>query len=102
MAGRQELNAELLEDTPGALWNNGIIDAARQAAAPNLARIVVAIDPAAKADETGIVVVGKDTKVTAICWEIGCRRSDVVDDPMSRRDRMSPRNPMSRTSISRE
>jgi predicted phage terminase large subunit-like protein len=64
--GRQELNAELLEDTPGALWSHGIIDAARQAAAPNLARIVVAIDPAATsgedADETGIVVVGKDTQ----------------------------------------
>src|SRR5207237_10153504 len=28
----QELNAELLEDTPGALWSHGIIDAARQAA----------------------------------------------------------------------
>ena len=64
--GRQELNAKLLDDTPGALWNNGIIDAARQAAAPNLARIVVAIDPAASsgenADETGIVIVGKDTQ----------------------------------------
>jgi predicted phage terminase large subunit-like protein len=64
--GRQELNAELLEDTPGALWSHGVIDAARQAAAPNLARIVVAIDPAATsgedADETGIVVVGKDTQ----------------------------------------
>jgi predicted phage terminase large subunit-like protein len=62
--GRQELNAELLEDTPGALWSHGIIEAARQAAAPNLARIVVAIDPAATsgedADETGILVVGKD------------------------------------------
>src|SRR5438105_13022123 len=62
--GRQELNAELLEDTPGALWSHAIIDAARQAAAPNLARIVVAIDPAAssgeEADETGILVVGKD------------------------------------------
>src|SRR5262249_28630443 len=45
--GRQELNAELLDDTPGALWSHGIIDAARQSAAPNLARIVVAIDPAA-------------------------------------------------------
>jgi phage terminase large subunit-like protein len=45
--GRQELNAELLEDTPGALWNHAIIDATRQAAAPHLARIVVAIDPAA-------------------------------------------------------
>jgi predicted phage terminase large subunit-like protein len=64
--GRQELNAELLEDTPGALWSHRIIDAARQAAAPNLARIVVAIDPAVTsgedADETGIVVVGKDNQ----------------------------------------
>jgi predicted phage terminase large subunit-like protein len=62
--GRQELLAEVLDDTPGALWSHGIIDAARQAAAPNLARIVVAIDPAAAtgedADETGIVVVGRD------------------------------------------
>jgi phage terminase large subunit-like protein len=62
--GRQELNAELLGDTPGALWSHGIIDAARQAAAPHLVRIVVAIDPAATsgedADETGIVVVGRD------------------------------------------
>ena len=64
--GRQELNAELLDDTPGALWSHGIIDAARQAAARQLARIVVAIDPAATsgedADETGIIVVGKDTQ----------------------------------------
>src|SRR5215470_16619391 len=62
--GRQELNAELLEDTPGALWSHEVIDATRQAAAPNLARIVVAIDPAATsgedADETGIIIVGKD------------------------------------------
>jgi phage terminase large subunit-like protein len=62
--GRQELNAELLEDTPGALWSHAIIDAARMTAAPLLQRIVVAIDPAVTsgedADETGIVVVGKD------------------------------------------
>jgi len=62
--GRQELNAELLEDTPGALWSHAIIDATRQAAVPPLARIVVAIDPAVTsgedADETGIIVVGKD------------------------------------------
>src|SRR5690349_16896082 len=42
------------------------IDAARQTAAPNLARIVVAIDPAASsgedADETGIVIVGRDNQ----------------------------------------
>jgi phage terminase large subunit-like protein len=62
--GRQELNAELLDDTPGALWSHAIIDAARVSAAPSLHRIVVAIDPAVTsgedADETGIVVVGKD------------------------------------------
>jgi phage terminase large subunit-like protein len=63
--GRQELNAELLDDTPGALWSHAIIDAARMSVAPLLQRIVVAIDPAVSsgedADETGIVVVGKDT-----------------------------------------
>src|SRR5438270_8691720 len=41
-------------------------DALSVIAAPNLARIVVAIDPAARssedADETGIVVVGRDTQ----------------------------------------
>ena len=62
--GRQELEAEILEDTPGALWSHGLIEAARATAAPELRRIVVAIDPAAgsgeHSDETGIVVAGKD------------------------------------------
>ena len=62
--GRQELEAELLDDVPGALWTRGIIEAARAQAAPTLARVVVAIDPAAtstaEADETGIIVAGKD------------------------------------------
>ena len=60
--GRQELEAELLDDVPGALWLRDAIEAARVAAAPDLSRIVVAIDPAASAgegaDETGIVVAG--------------------------------------------
>jgi phage terminase large subunit-like protein len=58
------LNAELLEDVPGALWNRGIIEAARVSAVPELVRVVVAIDPAVTAsedsDETGVVVAGKD------------------------------------------
>jgi len=63
--GRQELKAELLEDTPGALWSHGIIEAARRSVAPvEMTRVVVAIDPAVtsgeEADETGIIVVGKD------------------------------------------
>jgi phage terminase large subunit-like protein len=60
--GRQELFAELLDDTPGALWNYAQIDALRVPRAPALRRIVVAIDPAVTAneesDETGIVVAG--------------------------------------------
>src|SRR5258708_4246706 len=60
--GRQELDAEILEDVPGALWSHGVIDAARAETAPELTRIVVAIDPAVSSDEhaaeTGIVVAG--------------------------------------------
>src|SRR5579862_821718 len=62
--GRQELDAELLDDMPGALWQRGIIEAARIGSAPELARVVVAIDPAAgsgeHSDETGIVAAGRD------------------------------------------
>src|SRR6516164_4957215 len=62
--GRQELDAELLEDTPGALWSHGSIEASRLRLAPDMTRVVVAIDPAVtsgeEADETGIVVAGKD------------------------------------------
>jgi phage terminase large subunit-like protein len=61
--GRQELNAELLEDTPGALWTLETLERSRRTTAPELARIVVAIDPAVSShegsDETGIVVAGK-------------------------------------------
>src|SRR6516225_181707 len=62
--GRQELDAELLEDTPGALWSHGSIEASRLRLAPDMTRVVVAIDPAVtsgdEADETGIIVAGKD------------------------------------------
>jgi phage terminase large subunit-like protein len=62
--GRQELDAEMLDDMPGALWQRGMIEAARTSTAPKLLRVVVAIDPAVSADEnadeTGIVAVGRD------------------------------------------
>ena len=62
--GRQELEAEILDDVPGALWTRGVIDASRACSAPTLLRVVVAIDPAATssedADETGIIVAGRD------------------------------------------
>lgn len=61
--GRQELNAELLDDCPGAMWKLASIDDSRVKAAPALSRVVVAVDPAVtsndKSDETGIVVCAK-------------------------------------------
>jgi predicted phage terminase large subunit-like protein len=60
--GRQELGGELLEDIEGALWQYQWIDDTRVGVAPEMARIVVAVDPAAThgedADFTGIVVAG--------------------------------------------
>jgi phage terminase large subunit-like protein len=67
--GRQELSGELLEDTPGALWTLAGLDAHRVAAPPDLVRVVVGVDPAAPssegADETGVVVVGRDARTPA-------------------------------------
>ena len=39
--GGQELNAQLLEDTPGALWSHGSIEASRLRLAPEMTRVVV-------------------------------------------------------------
>ncbi len=67
--GRQELMAELLEDTPGALWLRGTIEDARTETHPPLTRIVVAVDPPASmgenADECGIVAAGISANGTA-------------------------------------
>lgn len=63
--GRQELNAEVLDDLPGALWTRSMFDDHRVKAAPDMARIVVAVDPSGTAGESdggdsiGIVVAGK-------------------------------------------
>lgn len=74
--GRQELFAELLEDTPGALWTLALFERNRVPAAPDLSRLVVAVDPQASAPpdedagddtaapgaETGIVAAGVDAR----------------------------------------
>ena len=62
--GRQELNAEILDDVAGALWNRAQIENLRitPRELPDMARIVVALDPPAtagdKADECGLVAAG--------------------------------------------
>jgi phage terminase large subunit-like protein len=76
--GRQELNAELLEDVEGALWSNAMIEASRVSKAPEMSRIVVAIDPATTsgedADETGMVVAGRGVDGHAyVLHDLSCR-----------------------------
>ncbi len=59
--GRQELYGEILMDVEGALWNQDLLDGTRVPEDPEIARIVVGVDPAGtstkRSDETGIVVV---------------------------------------------
>jgi PBSX family phage terminase large subunit len=54
-----------LEDAEGLLWSRPLLEKVKIVAKPILERIVVAIDPAASAnlnsDETGIIVLGKDS-----------------------------------------
>jgi phage terminase large subunit-like protein len=62
--GRQELNAEILDDLPGALWTRLMFDENRRQELPDMRRIVVAVDPSGTAgseddgDSIGIVVAG--------------------------------------------
>lgn len=65
--GRQELDGELIEDVDGALWTMAMCEQAYRSCPdplPDMVRVVVAVDPAATsgegADDTGIVVVGRD------------------------------------------
>jgi phage terminase large subunit-like protein len=57
---RQELEGEMIEDVEGALWSHRLIEARRVPEAPELARVVVGVDPPASADgdACGIVAVG--------------------------------------------
>ena len=64
--GRQEIHADLLDQSEDALWERQWIDDFRIEQAPDsLVEVVVAIDPAvssnARSDETGIVVAGVDS-----------------------------------------
>lgn len=62
--GRQELDGELIQERAGALWSRERIEQCFEQAAPELIRILVAIDPPASSgkssDACGIVVAGLD------------------------------------------
>lgn len=67
--GRQELDAEILDDVPGALWTRTILERQRikpqssehPVQLPDFRRVVVAVDPpATEKAECGIIVCGID------------------------------------------
>lgn len=77
--GRQELNAEILEDNPDALWSSEIIEPYRITIddCPDLEKLCVAIDPAVtankKSDETGIIIAG-------VAWKGDTLHGYVLED----------------------
>jgi phage terminase large subunit-like protein len=58
---RQEIDAEEMDDVPGALWTRDLIEQTRVSTIPDLVRIVVGVDPSGSAngDACGIMVCGK-------------------------------------------
>ena len=60
--GRQELDGEILTDRPDALWQRDVIEVSRVKVAPEMQRIIIAVDPPVtstnKADACGIIIAG--------------------------------------------
>ncbi|PYE85771.1 phage terminase large subunit-like protein [Pseudoroseicyclus aestuarii] len=77
--GRQELDGVLLADAEGALWPSALLEGCGIDRAPDLDRIVVAVDPPASghkgSDDCGIVVAGAVTKGPPETW-----RAYVLED----------------------
>ena len=61
LAYRQEIEAQDIDEAPGAQWTRKIIDDYRVTSAPQLERVVVGVDPSitSTGDEAGIIVAGK-------------------------------------------
>ncbi len=61
--GRQELDGELIEDLPGALWTRSLLGACRQSAFIETGRTIVSVDPSVSSgknsDACGIIVAAK-------------------------------------------
>lgn len=80
--GRQELDAEVLDDVPGSLWTREMVDKTRRARSdklPDMQRVVVSIDPAGKSQETAISEGTAETGITVIGLGVD-GRGYVLDD----------------------
>lgn len=61
LAYRQEIQAEDVDEAPGALWTREIIESGRVTSFPDLDQVYVGVDPSATSggDECGIVTAGR-------------------------------------------
>jgi phage terminase large subunit-like protein len=84
--GRQELDAEFIEDVEGALWNREQLEKIRidPQQVPPLRRIVVAVDPnttsGEAANDAGIIVAGEGQSVASEARQHGERYGYVIAD----------------------
>lgn len=95
--GRQELHAEVLLDTPGALWTSHMIETTRieRSRAPSFVRTVVGVDPSVTSfdaidehtNECGIVVVAEG--VDGHVYVLADRSGQLSPDQWARRVLMS-------------
>ncbi|WP_427454765.1 DNA-packaging protein [Litorimonas sp. WD9-15] len=81
--GKQELDGEILSELPGALWTLQGISDRRVEAAPELDRIVIAIDPPTtsgpRADACGIVVAGRADDLIYVLEDASFHRASPAD-----------------------
>ncbi len=78
--GRQELEAEILDDVPGALWSREVIDQSRASSAPDMQRIVIGVDPSGTRGEIGtsnsVGIVGVGLGIDGFAYVLADRSCD--------------------------
>jgi predicted phage terminase large subunit-like protein len=82
LLAEQEMHGDLLDDQPGTLFRQSLIDDSRVAAAPPLSYVAIGLDPSksghADSDECGIVVVGRTHDREYYVLADGTQRSDPI------------------------
>ncbi len=81
--GRQEIYAEILDDTPGALWTRKMIDDNRRTGFTDLVSVAIGCDPsissAEESDECGLIAAGIDVHGHGVVLEDGSLRGSPLE-----------------------